>query len=276
VKSQQWDRRFIPIKGGQLSYVTRRRHGASLFLLPGTFGDSEGYGWAKVVPFFPEEWQITIMEMRGCGQSKPVAADGSIEMFAVDLLAVVDDVEATDFYVAGHSLGGMVAIQLAGLRPSNIRGVVAVEGWTDAAVLDDAFDGEVSNTLDGELRAISKAERSRLTADWTDEEIRQESEIWKRWSGRRILEQTRVPILSVWGDRGRPKPARELLQLPSRDNVQVSWMNGASHSLLIERPRELARVMTTFIQGCEVAVSAGRRSSLMARETAVADQGGVR
>jgi pimeloyl-ACP methyl ester carboxylesterase len=244
-----WERRYVPIKTGRLSYVVRPGSGPSVVLIPGTYGDSAS--WNGVVALLPTDWRVVVAEMRGCGESGPVAPDGSIEMFSVDVLRVVDDLGIDEFYVGGHSLGGMTAIQVAGTRPGSVRGVVSVEGWTDSDVLADAFNGDVANTLTPQLAAAAAAERRRWLAGWLEQDVIAQAQLWRRWSGLRILQTTRVEVLSVWGDRGRRRPPRTALQLPDRENVRLHWIENASHSLLIERPRDLSEVVTSFVTELE-------------------------
>ena len=64
----------------------------------------------------------------------------------------------TSWFAGGHSIGGMIAIELAGQRPLELDGVISIEGWTHHEVLSQAFSGQVDATLSKEL------ERQRLQA----------------------------------------------------------------------------------------------------------------
>ncbi len=70
-------------------------------------------------------------DLRGHGLSKPKgSADFTIETLARDLEAVIDDAGLEEVVVVGHSIGGMIAMQLASSRPdllgSRIKGLVLV------------------------------------------------------------------------------------------------------------------------------------------------------
>ena len=56
-----------------------------------------------------------------------------------------------------------------------------------------------------------------------------------------------IPVLEVWGDRNRPRPSRRQRRIPERPNIQLQWMAGASHSLPLERPQEVAEAINRFV-----------------------------
>lgn len=67
-----------------------------------------------------------------------------------------------------------------------------------------------------------------------------------------LLESTSVPVLEVWGDRNRPRPSLRRMRIPERDNIQLRWVAGASHSLPLERPQEVAEAINRFVSSLEV------------------------
>jgi predicted alpha/beta hydrolase family esterase len=53
-----------------------------------------------------------------------------IERFAEQVVRVLDELYDRPVCVGGHSIGGMVAIQVAGSAPERVAGVISLEGWT--------------------------------------------------------------------------------------------------------------------------------------------------
>lgn len=75
--------------------------------------------------------RLVFYDLRGHGLSKPKGDDEfSIETLARDLEAVIEDSGLEEVVVVGHSIGGMVAMQLASSRPallgSKIKALVLV------------------------------------------------------------------------------------------------------------------------------------------------------
>jgi pimeloyl-ACP methyl ester carboxylesterase len=56
----------------------------------------------------------------------------SIPEYVLDLSALVDIVGRWPVYLAGHSLGGAVVLQYAGVYPDRVRKVVSIEGFGPA------------------------------------------------------------------------------------------------------------------------------------------------
>ncbi len=75
--------------------------------------------------------RLVFLDMRGHGRSEPKGReDFSVSRLARDLEAVIDDCGLEEAVVVGHSIGGMVALELGALRPellgSPIKGLVLV------------------------------------------------------------------------------------------------------------------------------------------------------
>lgn len=233
---------------GDVSYVVSRGPGPSLLLMPGSFGDCRVFD--EVIAFLPSELQIVIAEIRGHGGSWPPPANGSIEQFAADTMSVADAAGLDAFYVGGHSIGGMVSLEIGRRWPRRTSGIISVEGWTRSQAAE-AFQGSMENTLTDEQVRKKRSNRERVTRKWTQQQVEEFARIWKRWDGLKFLRTTRTPILEMWGDRGRPRPALKRLYIPRRKNIQVHWVSGASHSLLLERPGEVAKAIAAFISELE-------------------------
>jgi pimeloyl-ACP methyl ester carboxylesterase len=250
---RQTIRRRVPLDEGHLGYLVRPAAGPTLVLIPGSFSDSTA--WDVVAAALPNDVSQIIIELRGHGDSWPPAREGSIEQFARDVLLVVDDLHLERFFIGGHSIGGMVALQVASVRPHAVRGVISIEGWTSHHAAREAFAGDMDSTLSHTRRARKAARRAAVTARWTQAQIEAFAKVWTRWDGYPFLATTDIPILELWGDRGRPRPALDKLRIPARPNIQVCWVENASHSLPLERPRDLAAAIADFIRRIEIAES---------------------
>jgi pimeloyl-ACP methyl ester carboxylesterase len=246
----------VQVPDGEISYLVRRRAGPMLVLIPGSFVDARD--WEATIRHLDPRFALMIVELRGHGQSwpPPVRGRGSIEQFAEDVLRATDHAGVQRFYVGGHSIGGMVAIEIAGRRGDRLKGIIAVEGWTHHSVAQDAFQGANHANLSPAQQARLVELRGAVMTRWTREQVADFGGIWRRWNGYEILSRTSVPILEIWGDRNRPHPSLARMKIPQRPNIEVCWIAGASHYLPLERPEELAGAMNTFIQRLE---SGGRR-----------------
>lgn len=219
-----------------------------LVLIPGSHQDCRQY--AEVASHLDRDLGLIIVELPGHRESRTLPADPSIERFAADVLTVMHACCPQPCYVGGHSLGGMIAIELGQRCPEMIRGIISIEGWTDASVADQALGGQKAmyRTLSPQLLARQEELRDQATGHRAAAERRLLSGLWMRWSGMEFLQTTRLPVLELWGDRGRPRPTLAQMHIPDRPNISLQWFANASHNLPLERPAEVARAITQFIR----------------------------
>jgi len=236
----------IQTEEGIVSFLFRERRGPALILIPGSFTDSRQ--WEPVLAGLDADLTLVLVELRGHGKSWPPPAAGSIEQFASDVLEIANRRKLGRFYVGGHSIGGMIALEMGRSWPKRILGILSIEGWTNYHALFDAFGAAKSAPPVSGSRARYEAERKRATGGWTDDQRKAFGKIWRIWDGSEFLRTTTLPILEVYGDRGRPKPTLDQLHIPNRVNVEVHWIAGASHLVPFEKPSELANAMTDFIR----------------------------
>jgi 3-oxoadipate enol-lactonase len=76
------------------------------------------------VPEFSKDHQVIIHDYRGTGQSSKPSIDYTTQMFAGDVVALMDHLKAEDAIVVGHSMGGRVAQLLALDYPGRVKKLV--------------------------------------------------------------------------------------------------------------------------------------------------------
>lgn len=243
----QFTAHSIPLpEGGQLAYYIREGNGPNLVLIPGSWGDYRTFD--HLVEHLDPDLNLVIVELRGHNGSQPPSTNCSMELFAEDVLRVIDTIGLKRYYVGGHSIGGMLPIEIAGRRPDQVAGAIAMEGWTHWKVQEEAFGTGPDETITPEQLTERQANRARVYGTLTPEQRDSFSSVWRRWDGYPILETTEVPILEIWGDRGKPKPSRELLRIPDRPNIELVWIEGASHAMQVQRPDAIATAINSFIR----------------------------
>ena len=96
---------------------TRTGAGAPLVLLHGI--GSSRRAWDPVIPALAGRFDVIAVDLPGFGDSGPLppGAEPRPAALAAAVARLLDDLGVTAPHVAGNSLGGWVALELAGLRP---------------------------------------------------------------------------------------------------------------------------------------------------------------
>lgn len=209
----------------------------TLVLIPGSFNGPEVFDEFKR-HLGPGPTLIVELPLR---EKNP-----TVEGFADHVLRSIGHLKR--FYVGGHSIGGMVAVEIAGRAPRGLLGVISMEGWTHHEVQAQAFDGDKITTLTPDQVASRESMRQRILSRITQAEASAFAAAWREWNGLPVLQSTHIPVLEIWGDRGRPRPARTLLRIPERDNIDLVWIAGSPHQVLLHSPRETALAVDRFLE----------------------------
>lgn len=243
--------------GALLAYYVRGdvRQRAPLVLVPETHGDRSQFYEQSFLGALPADLPVVIVESRGQGRSwpPPAPAQATIERYASDVLEIVTQLRPTAWYIGGHSLGGMIALEIAGRRPPGLRGVITLEGWAHSRVQREAFP-PVTRTAAQQADARAQREERYRSQRWSPEEFAALGKAWTSWTkGEAILREIEYPLLSVWGDRGlAPRPTRTQLLLPEKRNLELTWIAGSDH-YVTDPPQAAATgaAVSRFVQQVE-------------------------
>jgi pimeloyl-ACP methyl ester carboxylesterase len=83
--------------------------------------------WLENIPTLAQRHRIIAVDLPGCGNSETLPAPAEMSAHArivLDLLARLDVGSAT---VVGHSMGGLVALEMAGADPQRVRNLILVD-----------------------------------------------------------------------------------------------------------------------------------------------------
>jgi pimeloyl-ACP methyl ester carboxylesterase len=102
----------IEHRGCRLHYSVRGE-GQSVLMIQGV--GVHGDGWLPQVEGLYGRFRCATFDNRGMGKSLPMGLDVplSIEQMAEDALRVMDDLGWASAHIVGHSMGGLIALQLA-------------------------------------------------------------------------------------------------------------------------------------------------------------------
>jgi non-heme chloroperoxidase len=106
-----------------------RPDGHPIILLHG-YTDS-WFSFSRVLPLLPASYHVYALDQRGHGNSDRPASGYAIRDFAADVIALMDAMGLPQATVVGHSMGSLVALEVALAAPERVvRLVLAGSGTT--------------------------------------------------------------------------------------------------------------------------------------------------
>jgi 3-oxoadipate enol-lactonase len=109
---------------------SRRGHGRPLVLIHGYPLDHSI--WGQVAPLLAQDFDVIMPDLRGFGASQTMEADGSILSYASDLARLLDKLGLRSAVLAGHSMGGYVALAFARQYTQRISGLALISSQATA------------------------------------------------------------------------------------------------------------------------------------------------
>ncbi|HXD09133.1 MAG TPA: alpha/beta hydrolase, partial [Anaerolineales bacterium] len=113
----------INVNGIKIAYE-RHGKGTPLMLLHGYPLDH--HLWDDVVPLLKDTFDLIIPDLRGFGESATVSTPYSMNDFASDIAGLLDQLGIQKTALAGHSMGGYVALAFAERYPERMSGLALV------------------------------------------------------------------------------------------------------------------------------------------------------
>lgn len=117
----------INVNGIELAYE-RRGKGTPLVLLHGFPLDH--HTWDFVAPMLEGTFDLILPDLRGFGGSSTVDSQYTLDDFASDIAGLLDHLGIQKAAIAGHSMGGYIALAFAKLYPDKVSGLGLVSTQT--------------------------------------------------------------------------------------------------------------------------------------------------
>ncbi|MCY3742293.1 MAG: alpha/beta hydrolase [Candidatus Poribacteria bacterium] len=226
---------------GEMAYHDSGSRMPPLLFLHGTGCDASD--WIPVTKNLARNQRCIALDFRGHGQSSVPTQPLTLGSLAEDVGHLANHLGFHELVIVGHSLGGMVAMEVA-RRSSSVVGLVLLEGWSSLSSAGSAFDagrfyGSLSQTTITQIQRKAEATRSRFQAEiWHD--------FWesvKDFDAYTYLQRAGIAILEVFGGMGRNDLTEQQLHIPPNPNIQWVWVPNAGHYLPHECPIEVAKVI---------------------------------
>jgi pimeloyl-ACP methyl ester carboxylesterase len=157
----------VPVEGGELAVYRWPGDGPLVLAAHGI--TSNHRSWGMVAGALGGQVTLVAPDLRGRGRSNHLPGPYSIARHAEDLAKVLEHLQADSAVVAGHSMGGFVALALAARQPERVSAVVLVDGGPPLAVPPNTdVDQALAATLGPSMRRLEMTfpDRGAYRAFW--------------------------------------------------------------------------------------------------------------
>ena len=253
----------VELDGRTLRYFERGEGGVPLVLIHGFGGDLNN--WLFNHEALATERRVIALDLPGHGRSAKQLARGDLDELSCAVLALLDHLDIEHAHLAGHSMGGAVALNTARLAPQRVRSLsllasaglgaeingTYLQGFVEAGnrnalkpqlvqlfsdpalvtrqMLEDMLRFKRLEGVDAALRQL---------ADTLNEAGRQRLDL------RSVVESGQHPVLVVWGEADAIIPAHHAEGLPA----EVHILPGQAHMLQMEAADAVNALLQAFFQ----------------------------
>lgn len=249
--------------GVGLAYERTGSGTPTLLLIHGAFADRSAY--SEQVAYFSGRHDIVCVDLRGHGESDAPEGPYTVQGFADDVAFVAHELGLRKCVVVGHSLGGLVSVELAGRHPD----VVASVATLDSPSLIPGWSRRFTHPLDGEMESAQFRSilRGFLSSAYhpADDQVRLGRSLdaidrmpdhavratWGalEWEPEAALRACKVPFLYL----DHYQPGYDLTELRALcPQVASGQTVGAGHWALKDVPGQVNAMLERFIDNAEV------------------------
>ena len=253
----------IKINGFDLAFK-RRGSGLPLVLIHGYPLDHTT--WEDVAPLLEKDFDLILPDLRGFGQSSEVESVYTIANLASDIAGLLDHLKIEKAFVAGHSMGGYVALAFARAYPQRLVGL----GMISSQVLADPPDrkegryktvaevgergvGQVAESMAPKLSAIGRVQtfaRDLISRQKAAGVIGALKAMAERPDSNDVLAAIKTPVVIVHGDADALIPVergREMKE--TARGAHYFELSRLGHVPMMENPQAVADALKSFVNG---------------------------
>ncbi len=269
---------YATVDGVRFHYLIGGR-GSAVLLLHGW--PVTAYAWRHVAPELAERFTVIVPDMPGFGDSGPSPRGYEKKIVAQEIHGLIRHLGYSNVLLAGHDMGGPVAVAYAFLYPREVRKLALIETMMPGFGLEDlkaipawhigfaqvpdlpetlvagrerAFldyfyrrgmlrkDAVTAADLDEYVRAYSLPGRMSAGFDYY-RSLKADIPVFRGFARNKLT----IPVLAVGAEHGIGTNADEFRQFAS--DVSAATIPGSGHHIPDDQPQALAQTLARFFEG---------------------------
>ena len=229
----------------------------------------DGRYWHKQIPVFAKEYQVITVDLAGHGHSSLDRSDFTMVSFARDVKAVMDRENIDRAILIGHSMGGGVIAEAAGLMPDSVVGIVGVDTLQNVAeltpqrVIDEMakpFEADFKSATQNFVATMFPAGTDQQLMNWVKEDMSSAPKdialnAFRNYLGQYVtgeaaivFKDITIPVVSI-NARLWPTAAEE--NRKHIQNYQLFYIEDTGHFPMLEKPEEFNILLEKAIKSIE-------------------------
>ena len=239
--------------------------GFPLVLVHGFLGSSKM--WKPQIDYFKNKYRVISPDLPGFGRSNAIKPKNNINDMAEAIVSCLKDRNIENFFLLGHSMGGMVVQEMTKIVGKNIKKLICYG------------TGAVGN-IPGRFETMQES-RNRLKKDGLNFTSNRIAKTWfvkkdkskyfylcdeagkqtsieatdngllamKNWNGIENLKNIKNETLIIWGDQDKAYNFDQVRTLNNTiSNSDLKIIRGCSHNVHLEKPDEFNIIVSEFLK----------------------------
>ena len=246
-------------------YIGDTGKGYPLVFVHGFLGSTDM--WKPQIEYFKKKYNVLTPALPGFGKSNNILPCNSIECMAKAVLDALKKKKIKKFNLLGHSMGGMIAQEMANLAGEQISRLICY-GTGPVGNIPGRFEtiNESKKQLKNDGLAITsnriaktwfvdgdKAKYFYLCSNAAKETsliaAEKALDAMKNWNGLDNLKNIKNKTLIIWGDKDRAYNLSQVKNL--RNNIpdsDLKIIKNSSHNVHLEKPDEFNNCVRGFLK----------------------------
>jgi pimeloyl-ACP methyl ester carboxylesterase len=150
--------------------------------------------WVNQLHSFAKKYKVITVDLGGHGNSSSTRSDFTINSFAKDIQAVVEQEAIDNIILIGHSMGGPVVVSTARLLPNKVKGVIGVDTLHDISVKISQSD------LNAAIKPFEESYNKTMSAFVASLFIQNTDKKLKRWISLDMVSATKPVAISAYSN----------------------------------------------------------------------------